>query len=161
MKMFLRMPELPLLNDNGNADPYPAELEVSGLVGPLKAISVILRDVNHTFPGDMDVLLVGPNGKSVVLMSDQGSNGRLENVDLTFNDAGASLANNNNIGSGTYKPSDNDAQSGDTDNFEATDTSRVRALTMPSSELTRMEPGPCASLTMLVATPVKSAMVSC
>ena len=108
------------INDNSVANPFPSNVEVSGLTGTLKRVTATLRNIDHTFPGDLDILLVGPNGESVVLMSDVGSSGRLEDVTLTFDDSAADdLSDNNNIGSGTFRPTDNDAQSGDSDTFPA------------------------------------------
>lgn len=106
------------INDNNSASPFPSNIEVSGLTGSLKRVTTTLRNINHTFPGDLDILLVGPNGESVILMSDVGSSGSLEDVTLTFDDSAANdLSDNNNIGTGTFQPTDNDAQSGDSDSF--------------------------------------------
>jgi subtilisin-like proprotein convertase family protein len=38
--------------------------------GPITNVAVTLQGVGHTWPDDMDILLVGPHGKKVILMSD-------------------------------------------------------------------------------------------
>ena len=108
------------IQDNSSANPYPSDIAVSGLQGKLAKISVTLNKINHSFPGDIDILLASPNGKTLVLMSDVGSSGRLTDVTLSFSDAGAAgLPTNAQITAGTYKPTDNDSQPGDLDNFPA------------------------------------------
>src|SRR6185436_6288012 len=70
---------------------------------------------NHTFPGDIDVLLVGPAGQKILLMSDVGSSFDLVNVNLTFDDtATASLPSAAQIVSGTFRPTN----SGTGDTFQ-------------------------------------------
>lgn len=108
------------IRDNTTADPYPSPIVVSGLKGNLAKLSVTLNKVNHTFPGDIDVLLESPDGKTLILMSDVGSSGRLTDTTLTFSDAAAAnLPGNAQINTGTFKPTDNDSQPGDLDNFPA------------------------------------------
>jgi len=69
-------------------------------------VTLTLNNLNHTFPDDIDVLLVGPGGQSVLLMSDAGGSGDLVNVNLTFDDAAAAmLPDTTQIVSGTFKPS--------------------------------------------------------
>src|SRR4029079_19043398 len=66
-----------------------------------------LVNVAHTYPSDLEVLLVGPGGQSVRLMSDSGDGVPVSNVNLTFDDSAASLLpNGTQLFSGTYKPSD-------------------------------------------------------
>lgn len=89
----------------GTATPYPAELAVSGLSHPIADLNVSLRGIYHTWPDDIAVLLVGPEGQKVILMSDVGSGADLNNVDLTFDDETAgSLPDHAQITSGTYRP---------------------------------------------------------
>src|SRR5205085_11279162 len=71
----------------GQASPYPATLTVSGVSGPVNKITVTLNSVQHTYPADLDILLVAPNGTAVMLMSDAGTNRVLSGVNITFDDA--------------------------------------------------------------------------
>ena len=60
------------INDNAAAVPYPSSIVVSGLGDALTDINVTLTGWNHTFPDDVDILLVGPGGQNLILMSDVG-----------------------------------------------------------------------------------------
>src|SRR4051794_9395122 len=57
---------------SGPSSPYPSSITVSGTRGPVVegSLEVTLNNVSHTFPQDLDILLVGPNGKGAILMSD-------------------------------------------------------------------------------------------
>src|SRR5260221_1873268 len=98
------------INDSTNpptkASPSPSAITVSGLSGLIQGVSVTLSNVSHTYPDDIGVLLVGPQGQSVVLMADAGGGTDIANVTLTFSDwAAGFLPDNGAIGSGTFKPS--------------------------------------------------------
>lgn len=94
------------LPDAGPADPYPTSITVSGATGTVHKVTVTLRNVNHDFPDDMDVLLVGPQGKKVMLLSDAGGNNPLFDVSLTFDDNADDLVPENaSFVTGTYRPS--------------------------------------------------------
>src|SRR5439155_25745345 len=56
--------------DSGPAALYPSPIFVSGIVGLVGKVTVTLNSISHTFPDDLDVLLVAPNGHSALLMSD-------------------------------------------------------------------------------------------
>ncbi len=89
----------------GSATPYPSSITVSGATGLVSKVTVQLTGVSHTYPDDIDVLLVGPGGQSVILMSDVGGGVALNNATLTFDDAAsASLPDATQISTGTYKP---------------------------------------------------------
>ncbi|MFF2291115.1 proprotein convertase P-domain-containing protein [Peribacillus butanolivorans] len=64
-----------------------------------------LTNMSHTFPDDIDILLVGPGGQNVILMSDAGGGADINNVTLTFDDdAPTFLPDAAQIVSGTFKP---------------------------------------------------------
>jgi subtilisin-like proprotein convertase family protein len=67
---------------SGPASAYPAPIQVSGLSGTITDVDVKLNTLNHPYPGDLDVMLVGPGGQHVVLMSDAGFD--LDVVNTTF-----------------------------------------------------------------------------
>ncbi|HEV8579257.1 MAG TPA: proprotein convertase P-domain-containing protein [Thermoanaerobaculia bacterium] len=89
---------------SGAAAPYPSNVSVSGITGTVSKVTVTLTNVNHTFPDDVDMLLVGPAGQKVILMSDAGGSNDLVNVNLTFDDAGPALPDSALIASGTFRP---------------------------------------------------------
>ena len=88
----------------GPASPYPSTIVVSGLTGPIESLTVSLFGLSHTFPTDIDILLVGPGGETVLLMSDSVGSTPISNVDLTFMDGAPLLPGNGQIVSGTYSP---------------------------------------------------------
>jgi subtilisin-like proprotein convertase family protein len=97
----------------GPASPYPSTIAVSGLTGTVLDLNATLAGVTHTFPDDIDVLLVGPFGQNVVLMADSGGSWDVNGVNLTFDDsASSSLPDATQIVSGTYKPTSHGAFNG-------------------------------------------------
>ncbi|NDI17842.1 MAG: hypothetical protein EBY83_07780, partial [Verrucomicrobia bacterium] len=105
------------INDNAAASLYPSTITVPTTTGTITKVTVQLKGLNHTQQNDLDILLVGPSGQTVVLMSDAGGNADISNADLTFDDAAlVSLTNTAaSIPTGFYKPTN----IGDTDNFSA------------------------------------------
>jgi CSLREA domain-containing protein len=111
----------PISITGGPASPYPSDINVSGVAGAMTDVKVTLFGVSHTFPDDIDVLLVGPGGQKFLLMSDVGDNPNLNNRTFTFSDSAASFmpdAPSTAIASGTYKPTNYDA-SQQNDDFDA------------------------------------------
>lgn len=88
----------------GAATPYPSSINVSGLTGTISNVSVTLNNLSHTFPDDLDVLLVGPNGQSVLLMSDAGGSDNVSGINLTFTDTAAPIPDGVAFSSGSYSP---------------------------------------------------------
>src|SRR5205085_4203189 len=78
------------INDATIANPYPSSINVSGVGGSVGKLTVTLNNFGHSFPDDVDILLVAPNGRSVVLMSDVGGGFNVSGVNLTFDDSAAS-----------------------------------------------------------------------
>lgn len=102
--------------DSGKAGLYPSTIDVTGMTGTISKVIVKLNGINHTYPDDIDILLVGPGGQKVILMSDAGGSANLVNVNLTFDSAAsAALPNTTTITSGTYLPTNY----GSTDTFSA------------------------------------------
>ena len=62
--------ELPGAGNFGAASPYPATRTITGQTGVITDIGVVLDGIWHQRPDDLDMLLVGPRGQKVVLMSD-------------------------------------------------------------------------------------------
>ncbi|HOX58359.1 MAG TPA: S8 family serine peptidase [Candidatus Paceibacterota bacterium] len=88
----------------GPATPYPAAINVSGFEGALGRVTVTLSNLTHSYPGDMNVLLVAPGGAKALFMSHAGDQ-PVENVDLTFDDyAGAPVPLTGQITSGAWRP---------------------------------------------------------
>lgn len=85
--------------------PYPSSIGVSGLAGTISKVTVTLNNFSHTFPDDVDILLVGPTGANAVIMSDAGGSADVSNITLTFDDAaGSPLSDIGALTSGTFQP---------------------------------------------------------
>jgi len=84
---------------------YPSTISVSGVSGAVSNVTVTLVNVNHSWSRDLDILLVGPGGEEVLLMSDAGD-GPVNNLTLTFSDFAAAALPDTPLISGTYKPAD-------------------------------------------------------
>ena len=104
----------------GPADPYPSRITVtpsSALPAGSRItdLNVHLNTFTHTFPDDVDVLLIGPTGESVILMSDAGGFQAVGSLTLVIdNQAQARLLNDGPLPSNclcdfkptNYRPSD-------------------------------------------------------
>ena len=100
-------PEVIGLQETGAASIYPSQKSVVGLSGTVTKAVVSVSNFSHTAPDDVDIMLVAPNGKRIVLMSDVGGNTEVGGLNLTFDDsAAANLPDSGVLTSGTYKPTD-------------------------------------------------------
>jgi subtilisin-like proprotein convertase family protein len=90
----------------GAATPYPSTIEVSGPTGlMITDVDVTLTGLSHTWPSDLDILLAGPGGQHVMLLSDAGRALRLSGANLIFDDAAPPLPMASTpVVSGTYRP---------------------------------------------------------
>ena len=64
--------DLVTIMDRAAGVPYPSVLSVSNVPGSIISVTVTLMDLSHSFPDDLDILLTGPSGDAVLLMSDAG-----------------------------------------------------------------------------------------
>ncbi len=89
----------------GPAGPYPSLVSVSGVPGTIASMSVELKDFNHSFSADIDVLLVSPTGQKMILMSDVGGSVGLDSLaTIILRDSGIILPNATVIQTGLYIP---------------------------------------------------------
>jgi len=101
-----------LINDSTNpptiATPYASSLVVTGLSGSVIAkVTVQLFGLAHTFPDDIDMLLVGPQGQMAMILSNVGGDVRnsVTNINLSLDDDAANfLPLDSALVSGTFKP---------------------------------------------------------
>ena len=99
-----------IINDSTNpptlASPYPSVINASGLTNLIDSVSVTLSNVSHTFPDDIAVLLVGPQGQAVALMANAGGDNDLTNGTVIFSAFGSDFVGPAGpLTPGTYKPS--------------------------------------------------------
>jgi subtilisin-like proprotein convertase family protein len=87
------------------ASPYPSTITVAGLGAPIAKVAVTLYGVSHTFPDDVDILLVAPDGSKLVLFSDVGDTNDLVSATITLSDdASATLTDSGAVPAGAYRP---------------------------------------------------------
>jgi subtilisin-like proprotein convertase family protein len=95
------------INDNAAATPYPSNVTVSGLTGN-KVLRLNLNGLTHTFPADIDILLVGPGGQKFVVMSDMGGSDDVANINVSLTDTATSALPTALLTTGTYRPGNTD-----------------------------------------------------
>src|SRR5262249_35462929 len=77
----------------------------SGITGLVGKVTVTLSNLNHTFPHDLNFLLVGPTGTKSLLMS-HAADLPVAGIDVTFDDSASSaIPASGGIASGAWKPS--------------------------------------------------------
>lgn len=96
---------IPAEGFTGPANPYPSTIQVSGVKGVIKKITVTLRHIYHTWPRDIHAMLVGPEGQNIILFSTVGGGTTFENLTLTFDDdASSQIPAFGPVNSGKYQP---------------------------------------------------------
>ncbi len=78
---------------DGQADTYPSEIVVTQ-PARIVDVNVLLTGLTHTWPDDLEVMLVGPGGQQVVLMADAGGGGDINAISLGFDDDAFDLISN-------------------------------------------------------------------
>ncbi len=90
----------------GPASPYPSSIQVPWPTNLLVSkVTATLNDFAHSWPHDVEAVLVSPAGQELVLMEHTGAFYGVTNLMLTFDDAAAqSLPLNSTLVSGTFLP---------------------------------------------------------
>ncbi|MFL6208009.1 MAG: proprotein convertase P-domain-containing protein [Pyrinomonadaceae bacterium] len=88
------------------ANPYPSAITVAGVTNPITKVTVTLKQISHTFPSDVDVLLVGPTGRKFIVMSDVIGGTDWTGQTYTLDDDAAALLPSSGTppASGSFKP---------------------------------------------------------
>jgi subtilisin-like proprotein convertase family protein len=95
------------INDNATATPYPSTILVSGVAGNVVKLTISLFQISHSFPDDIDMLLVGPQGQTAVIFSDVGGgpDPQVVNYDITLDDAAPlAMLDTGPLAPGTFQP---------------------------------------------------------
>ena len=92
------------INADTISSPYANPIVVAGATGAVEKVTVTLSGLTHGFVNAVAVLLVGPNGQAVVLMSASGGNSSANGLTLTFDNSGGTLPQNSALSSGTFAP---------------------------------------------------------
>jgi hypothetical protein len=89
------------------ANPYPSTRTVGGMSGVITDVNVSLAGVYHRHLTDLDLVLVGPHGQTVVLMSGACGDGGAKNLSFTWDDqAPGPMPANADCSTGAYQPTD-------------------------------------------------------
>jgi len=92
--------------DSGEASPFPSTISVSGVSATVANVAVTLNNLSHSYPDDLDILLVSPGGRRIMLMSDAGGGSPgVSNVNVSFDDTAAATVPFA-LTTGTYRPTD-------------------------------------------------------
>jgi subtilisin-like proprotein convertase family protein len=91
------------------ATPYPSTINVSGFLpsDTLQKVTVTLHNLAHPTPDDIDILLVGPGGQNLIILSDAGGGFADPDVPvaITLDDAAASeVPDDGPLVSGSFLP---------------------------------------------------------
>ena len=94
--------------DSGRGAPYPSTVFVSGVSGSVVRVTATLLGFTHSYPHDVNVLLVDPNGRGEILMSHVAQlepAGGVINADITLDDTAlVALPIHDALVAGTYRP---------------------------------------------------------
>ena len=94
----------PPLGEPGPANPYPSTITVSGFQrSRIKKVTVRLSGLTHTWPGDLDILLVAPKNRPVLLLENAGGREDVNGIDLIFSQTSLAVVSDPLV-SGTYQP---------------------------------------------------------
>ncbi|HVH35287.1 MAG TPA: hypothetical protein VM847_14375 [Tahibacter sp.] len=98
------------------AGPYPSTLTVADAAPVIGTISIAINGLSHTYPDDLDFLLVAPGGQKMVIQSDAGGSSGVVGVSYVIADAGAApLPDSTVLTTAVWQP----ANYGGTDTFPA------------------------------------------
>jgi subtilisin-like proprotein convertase family protein len=112
----------------GASAPYGTTITTSGLTGN-KNVRLELTGLSHTFPGDIDVLLVGPAGQKYVVLSDAANTADATNANLQLVDTAAAIVPSADSPlNGEFRPTNHGA----TDPFTAPAPAAPYILAAPS-----------------------------
>ncbi len=71
-------------SSGSTASAYPSDINVSGVSGNVYKVTVKLKNLTHSWPGDIDMMLVGPNGANAIVMSDATDTSGLGITNISF-----------------------------------------------------------------------------
>ena len=93
------------ITTTSRTQPFPSTITVSGSAGVVTDVDLELKKLSHTWASDLDLMLVGPDGRRAMVMSDTG--GVTTAADITLDDeADAQVPAVDAITTGRYAPVD-------------------------------------------------------
>ena len=75
-----------IIPDSGPGSPYPSEIDVSTANLVIGKVTATLQGFTHSYPHDVNVLLIGPSGQQAVLMAHAGGPYSVSGLALAFDD---------------------------------------------------------------------------
>ena len=95
---------VPGAGTSGPAASYPSTLTPAGVTGSTYHLSITIN-ASHTFPNDLEFLLVSPGGTAVIVLGGGGGGTDLSNTSFTIDDCAPRSANSSPITSGSrFRP---------------------------------------------------------
>lgn len=128
---------LPAAGTSGPADPYPVTRQIADEGRVLTDLDVTIQGVWHQRPSDLDLLLVGPEGQSVTLMSSSCGTYEVAAYGWTWNDEAPSGFmpvgdGTDSCSSSSYRPTDRSVG----DSWPSPAPSGPRSATLSAFDLT-------------------------
>ena len=92
--------------DIQSSETRSSQIAVSGLKkGKLLDVNVILNGFTHPQPDDVDLMLVAPDSKNALILSDSGAGNNVNGITLTLDDEAVDeLPNSDQLVSKSYRP---------------------------------------------------------
>jgi hypothetical protein len=92
--------------EEGAANPFPSTIDVAGLrKGKIKDVNLRLRDFSHVIVDDVDLLIMSPDNRAAIVMSDVSDGDTVNDVNLTLDDQAAEpLSPDDPLTSGAFQP---------------------------------------------------------
>jgi uncharacterized repeat protein (TIGR01451 family) len=95
--------------DSGPANPYPSLVNVSNVTGFVSKVTVTASNMSHSYPNDVAMILVGPDGQDVALMVNAAANALqgMVNQTVVFDQTASQvLPASGQLVAGAYRPAD-------------------------------------------------------
>lgn len=96
------------INSYGSASPFPSTMQISGFKqGTMTDVDLVLKGFGHGRTRDVDILLVAPDGRNALVMSDAGGETAVAGLTIRLDDeASVDLFNGtfSTLTSGAYRP---------------------------------------------------------
>jgi subtilisin-like proprotein convertase family protein len=84
---------------------YPTQITVDGLKGKIRDVNVRITNLDHALPDDLELLLVGPEGQTAIVLADVGGTTLITDVTLRLDDEAATLLPDaSTLQSGSFRP---------------------------------------------------------
>jgi uncharacterized repeat protein (TIGR01451 family) len=93
-----------IIPDSGAGNPYPSVIVVTNITGVVSKASVTLNGFTHSFPHDVNAMLINPSGQKLILMGHVGGPYSVTNLTLTFDDGASNSLPSTMLSSGVYLP---------------------------------------------------------